>query len=219
MAAIRIAFVGDSITQGVGDQRGIGWPGRLAERARASGHVITSYNLGIRGETSELMAARWRRECAVRLPAAAPRAIVFSFGLNDATRIDEALRVPLMQAEAIARAMVADAASVWPVLWIGPTAIDDGTQPLLSSLGILQTKKNTETARYDECYRRLAGELGVPYLPLFAMLSSHPSWTSMLVDGVHPNADGYDLIADTIGRWKPWQDLLAGAGFDCNQKT
>lgn len=211
MAAMRIAFVGDSVTHGVGDQCGIGWPGRLVERAQRHGHAITSYNLGIRSETSEQMAARWRSETACRLPAAAARAIVFSFGLNDATRVQGESRVPLARAETVARAMLSDAATFCPVLWIGPTAIDDSTQPLRSSLGIMQAKSNAETAQYDACYQRLAHQLGVPYLALFPVLSSQSSWMGMLVDGVHPNADGYSLMADMIDQWRPWQELLGAA--------
>ena len=142
------------------------------------------------------------------LPSEAHRAIVFSFGLNDATRINGEFRVPLPRAAALARVMISEARTYGPVLWIGPTAIDDSTQPLMSSLGVLQTKNNAETAKYDAVYQRIATDLGVPYLPLFSMLIEQPTWPAMLADGVHPDADGYDLMANIIGKWSAWQSLL-----------
>ena len=208
MTAIRIAFFGDSITHGVGDARGIGWPGRLAERARQSGDDLTCYNLGIRAETSAQIAARWRAESTARLPCEARRAILFSFGLNDATRIDGALRVPLQHSEEIARTMIAEASTLCPVLWIGPTPVDESTQPLRSSLGILQIKNNAETARYDASFRHIANELGVPYLPLLDALGNIPAWPRLLSDGVHPTAEGYDVMAAAIGEWSAWRALF-----------
>jgi lysophospholipase L1-like esterase len=208
VTAIRIVFLGDSITHGVGDARGIGWPGRLSERARQNGDDPTCYNLGIRGDTSALIAARWRAECAARLPREAWRAILFSFGLNDATRVDGTLRVPLPRSEEIARTMIAEARTLAPVLWIGPTPVDDSTQPLLSSLGILQTKRNAETARYDACFRHIAGQLGVPYLSLFDALARVPKWPGLLCDGVHPTAEGYDIMAAAIDEWPAWRALF-----------
>ena len=208
MTAIRIAFFGDSITHGVGDARGIGWPGRLAERARQRGDDLTCYNLGIRAETSAQIAARWQAESTARLPREARRAILFSFGLNDATRVEGALRVPLQRSEEIARAMIAEASGLCPVLWIGPTPVDESTQPLRSSLGILQTKNNTETARYDAIFRHIAKELSVPYLSLLDALGNIPAWPRLLSDGVHPTAEGYDIMAAAVAEWPAWRTLF-----------
>ena len=44
MTELRICFVGDSITQGTGDDTALGWPGRLIAAARAQGHDFCGYN-------------------------------------------------------------------------------------------------------------------------------------------------------------------------------
>ena len=77
MTELRICFVGDSITNGTSDDDCLGWPGRLCSAERNSGHDISSYNLGIRAETSEQIASRWRAECTPRLPEPYPAALVF----------------------------------------------------------------------------------------------------------------------------------------------
>ena len=80
--ALRICFIGDSVTAGTGDDMFQGWAGRLCEMAWDEGHDVTGYNLGIRGETSPMIAARWRAECTPRLPDGVPAALVFAFGVQ-----------------------------------------------------------------------------------------------------------------------------------------
>ncbi len=50
--ALRICFIGDSITNGYGDPEYRGWPAFLSAAARRGGSDITAYNLGVRGDTS-----------------------------------------------------------------------------------------------------------------------------------------------------------------------
>ncbi len=41
MTAIRICFVGDSITAGTGDNTCLGWPGRISAAEIARGHDVS----------------------------------------------------------------------------------------------------------------------------------------------------------------------------------
>jgi lysophospholipase L1-like esterase len=59
---MRICFFGDSIVNGTGDPDCLGWVGRVCGAARKSGVDLTSYNLGIRRDTSADILRRWRRE-------------------------------------------------------------------------------------------------------------------------------------------------------------
>ncbi|MGH6975830.1 MAG: GDSL-type esterase/lipase family protein, partial [Stellaceae bacterium] len=79
---LRIGFFGDSFVNGFGDPDSLGWVGRVGAAAIARGHDVTIYNAGIRGNTSTDVRDRWRDEAVHRLPAAHPRALVFSFGVN-----------------------------------------------------------------------------------------------------------------------------------------
>ena len=45
--ALRICFIGDSITNGYGDPEYSGWPAYLSAAARHGGTDITAYNLGV----------------------------------------------------------------------------------------------------------------------------------------------------------------------------
>ena len=90
MTTLRIAFIGDSMTNGTRDPTMLGWVGRLCAAAATRGHDVTAYNCGIRRNTSADIAARWHAEATARLPAEHPRALVFCFGVNDCVAGDGA---------------------------------------------------------------------------------------------------------------------------------
>ena len=64
----RVCFLGDSYVAGVGDSAALGWAGRVVAAARAEGHDLTAYNLGVRGETGGDILARAPAETAGGLP-------------------------------------------------------------------------------------------------------------------------------------------------------
>ncbi len=212
MTALRICFVGDSLVAGVGDARYLGWPGRLCAAERARGHDVTLYNLGIRRDTSALVAARWRAECAARLPDLYPGALVFAFGVNDTGEESPGrLRVALDDTLRHARAVLAGAASWKPTLMIGPAPLDEAKM----ALGAEPSDPDFRDARVGATSKALAGvaaEIGVPYLDLLTRLTADPRFARALIegDGVHPTADGYALIAETIGAWLPWRKWFDG---------
>jgi acyl-CoA thioesterase-1 len=211
MTTLRICFVGDSITNGTLDGDYLGWPGRLCAAERAAGHDLTLYNLGIRADTSADVAARWRAECAARLPDHVPGALVFAFGVNDAA--DEqgvGLRVPLDQSVANARAILTAARASRPTLWVGPAPTDDARQPLSPAPGVAYAFDNTRTAELSRAFGALAETLGVPYLDLFTELAASPAWAEALAagDGVHPAGAGYAQIAERVRAWPAWRNWL-----------
>src|ERR1700761_483562 len=87
MTDIRVCFLGDSFTLGTGDDDGLGWVGRVHATERGRGVDLTSYNLGVRGQTGAEIAARAPREVAERISGKGDRqAVVVSFGSNDIYR-------------------------------------------------------------------------------------------------------------------------------------
>ncbi|MCP5366523.1 MAG: lipase [Hyphomicrobiales bacterium] len=211
MTALRVCFVGDSITNGTNDTAFLGWPGRLCAREVARGHDLTCYNLGIRADTAALIAARWRAECAARLPDTYNGALVFAFGANDsAIQEGQGPRATVAGSVATARAMLTEALAWKPVLWVGPAPVDDTRQPLTPSPTVSYDFRNARVAAVSAAYAVLAGELGVPYLDLYTPLSVDSRWPGFFAgdDGVHPSGDGYTLIADRVETWPAWRAWL-----------
>ena len=208
MATWRICFVGDSITVGSGDAGFLGWPGRACIAETARGHDVTLYNLGVRGETSEMIAPRWQTECRVRLPDHVNGALVFSFGTNDtAAEAGAGPRVAHEASLANARAMLGTARGWLPTLMLGPVPTVDAMQPYVFPNGVAYSFDNQRTAALSADLSGLCAELDVPYLDLVAALGTDPAWarSQEACDGVHATGDGYALLADCVTRWPAWR--------------
>ncbi|HLH51382.1 MAG TPA: GDSL-type esterase/lipase family protein [Roseiarcus sp.] len=192
---LRIAFFGDSFVNGQGDPDLLGWVGRVGTAAIARGHDVTIYNGGIRGDTSADVRGRWRDEALRRLPAEHPRALVFSFGVNDC--LDAANRRALEPAASLANArqILADAKALAPTLMIGPPPIAEAAA---------NARVKALSAGFDALCRALT----IPFLDSFAPLQSTPAWMNSLADGAHPDRGGYRALADLVDRWPPWRAWL-----------
>jgi lysophospholipase L1-like esterase len=210
MVALRLCFIGDSIVNGYGDDAMLGWPGRLCAAGRAAGHDLTSYNLGVRGDTSSLIRGRWRAEAAARLPAAFRAALVFSFGINDCVHLDGVQRVSPTESLANLGAILSEARSLGPTLFIGPTPIgQDAPTPQLLP-GAQMTLRNRDIAALGASLVAAASRLGVPALDPFPVLVEDQGWQASLAagDGIYPGAEGYAALAHLIAAWSAWPALL-----------
>lgn len=195
---IRICFFGDSFVNGTGDPTYLGWTGRACAAAASPTHSITHYNLGIRGNTSQQIENRWQVEANLRLSATCDARIVFSFGVND-TRIESgSVLVDADSSITTARRLLARAKTQYPTLLVGPPPIADPA----ANIRIEQT---------SQAYARLCAEIEVPYLETYQPLSQNLLWMQevALVDGAHPAAGGYEVLASLIEKWPAWQNWFA----------
>jgi acyl-CoA thioesterase-1 len=193
---IRICFFGDSFVNGIWDEAYLGWPGRLSARLRAQGLELTSYNLGIRRDTSSDIRARWRTEAARRLPDHVAGHLVFSFGVNDCIEEAGMLRVACADSLENARQILAAAAAWKPTLVIGPPSV------IMTDQGDI----NRRIAAVSAGLQGVCATHHIPYLDLCARLRDHRHWAEEIAagDGVHPTSAGYERIADIIQAWPEW---------------
>ncbi len=194
---MRICFFGDSIVNGTGDPDCLGWVGRVCVAARQRGVDVTSYNLGIRRDTSADILGRWRREAELRLPAEHARRLVFSFGVNDCVLESGACRVPPAQTIANARAILNAAAACAPALMIGPTPI-------------AEADVNARVRELIPALSAACRELGVPFLDVFDRLEASSTWMREIAqgDGAHPGRGGYEALAALVNDWPEWRAWL-----------
>lgn len=192
----RVLFFGDSLVAGVGDPEGRGWVGRVVEACFQVGAPITSYNLGVRRQTSVEIADRWQAEAGPRLTPGAECSVVFSFGANDTTIEDGHLRVePERSLESLGAVIDQAVALELRMLVVGPAPVDDDTQT--SRISALSAN-----------FEKLCEERRVPFVDVVGELRDSEIWQHEVRtgDGAHPAAQGYALLADLLfkrglGEW------------------
>lgn len=193
---MRICFIGDSFVHGTGDDACLGWVGRVCAALRQQGHDLTSYNLGIRRDTSADIRQRWQHEALLRLPPQHDGRLVFSFGANDCCPDDAGRGVRVPQGESITNARdILTAAKAWlPTLMVGPLPVGD-------------KDVDTRVAALSAAFAPLCAPIGLPYLEVFHVAAASAAWVREAVagDGSHPYAHGYAIVGEAIQRWPAWQ--------------
>jgi lysophospholipase L1-like esterase len=190
-----VCFIGDSLTQGIGDELALGWVGRLARQSFAKAperaRQLTVCNLGLRGDSSVRIAARWREESDRRRRSGEDMAFVFSFGAADGK-----LGVPLAGSVRASRQVLAEAATLGRTLFIAPPpAFDPDWSAHIRQVG--------------QAVCGICAELAVPCFDLHQPLSAQADYMSALeADGIHPDAAGYDSMAALLRGWEPLARLL-----------
>ncbi|HEU4581698.1 MAG TPA: GDSL-type esterase/lipase family protein, partial [Polyangiaceae bacterium] len=173
-----IVFLGDSLTAGLGLAQDEALPARIQQRLDAAGLTYRSINAGRSGDTSAGGLARidWYFREQIDL-----RALVIGLGSNDAMR------------------------------GLSLTSLEENLQQLIRRtrerkpsaqifLWALQTFPNLgpEYARqYAEVFPRVAAREHVTLIPFpLADVAGHPDLNQE--DGIHPTAEGTELVAERI---------------------
>lgn len=197
---VRVCFVGDSFVAGVGDPEHLGWAGRLCVHSHANGQPLTSYNLGVRRETTAEVLNRLPTECAARLPPDCVGGVVLSVGVNDTALLGGRPRVTSGYSGANLDMMLRHTRSAgWPTMVVGPPAVDDEYQ-------------NDRIAEIDGLFADLCRRRGVPYVSVLPDLRRDGTWRQQLrdSDGAHPGGAGYHRLAGLVlPTWSAW---LLGLG-------
>lgn len=192
--AIGLCFVGDSYVSGAGDPKALGWVSRVVARTSHGDAHLASYNLGVGGETSTDVLARWRTETEPRWLRANERRLIVGFGTNDVLQGMTTARSRLNLANILDDASTTGIAS----FVVGPPPTAD--HELNQRLEVLVD------AQADVCARRR-----ITYVDTFRPLLGHDQWQSDLAsgDGQHPGQAGYGLIAWLVlhAGWQDWLQL------------
>lgn len=177
-----ICYFGDSITLGYGDEAGLGWAGRVSSGLREAGKDVTSYNLGVRKDTSVQLQHRWKSEAMVRRMPDTEFKLVFSFGVADVAN-----KASTEESLAAGVSILTQAKAMGDVLVVGPTPIND-------------RDKREEITTLSRMLEGLCKRLDIPFVP--TVDSMHRSFVYGQAlndgDGVHPAASGYADLADHI---------------------
>ncbi len=191
---IALVCLGDEFVSGYGDGKALGWVSRVVGRTPLHDADVTTYNLGVRDESSAQVMARWRTECAPRWAGRNERRLVVGVGAHDLTQGISTARSRLNLANILDEAATTGVGS----FVVGPAPTLDA-----EANGRLEVLAD---AQADVCARR-----SVPYVDCFHPLRDHDQWQTDLAagDGVHPGQAGYGLIAWLVlhAGWQDWLRL------------
>ncbi len=191
---IGLCFVGDSFVSGYGDPKALGWVSRVLARTPQAEVDLTAYNLGVRGDSSADVLARWRAETTPRWAGRNERRLVVGMGTHDLDRGMTTARSRLNLAN-----VLDDAATTGIATFVvgPPPSLDVEVNARLEVLA---------DAQADVCSRR-----GVTFVDCYRPLLGHDQWQSDLAagDGVHPGQAGYGLVAWLVlhAGWQGWLQL------------
>ena len=192
---MRLIFIGDSIVAGSGDDECRGWVGRVGTVTRRAGVDHTPYNLGIGGDTTADVLARWEQEVARRLNPEIENRLVIQVGVNDAR---DGVERPADDSVADLGAFVDGARGA-------------GFDPLV--VGPIPTAQQGESERIgalSERFARVCADRSAAFIEVHAALRDNGAFLASLdSDGYHPDADGYAEIAQVVLHNGWWEWLAA----------
>ncbi len=169
----RIVAIGDSLTYGYPYPPCYSWVQRVADRMGAC-----LENKGVCGETT----ADMRRRFLTDVVPLGPDWVIITGGSNDAFTGATAGEVA---ANVQAMANAAGQRGIRPVVGLAPP---------------MALPEEALLAEYREALRALAAENGWPVIDFYRSLLDNATGgirPGLLTDGVHPNEDGYALMAET----------------------
>ena len=171
---VKVVVLGDSLSAGLGLQASAAFPARLQKSLQAKGIKVDMINAGVSGDTSS--GGRDRLDWSV---PEGTEAVILELGANDALRgIDPN----------VARAALSD---ILARLKARKIAV------LLCGMVAPPNYGSDYSARFNAIYPDLAKTFAVPLYPFFLEGVAADAKLNQ-ADGLHPTADGVDIIVKNI---------------------
>ena len=176
-----IAFLGDSLSEGLGVETGKSFPDQVQKKLESAGFDYRVVNLGISGDTTTGGLGRMESVLAMH-----PAIVVLELGGNDGLR-----GVPISSTKANLQQMIEGAQNA-------------GAQVLLAGMTLPPNYGPDYIAAFEKIYRDLSAKYHLRLVPFLmedirAQITSKPGL--MQRDGIHPTAEGHAIIAETVFRY------------------
>ena len=181
-SAPRIVFLGDSLTAGLGLPREQAVPSLIQDRLREEGYRYEVVNAGVSGDTSAggLSRLEWSLEGDVEI-------LVIELGANDGLRGLPVSQMKRNLGEIVTRAK------------------RRGITVILTGMEAPPNYGAAYTSEFRQAFRDVADEHGVAFVPFFlAGVAGIRSLNNS--DGLHPNAAGARIVAETL--WRAFEPVL-----------
>lgn len=173
-----IVVLGDSLAEGYGVAEGKSFPEGIQRRLDRSGYRYRVVNLGVSGDTTSGGLGRLNYALSLK-----PQILILELGGNDGLR-----GIPVAQTKANLEQMIVRAQKA-------------GAQVLLAGMTLPPNYGPDYIRAFENIYKDLAAKYKLPLIPFLMsairdQIGTRPGL--MQRDGIHPTAEGHELIADTV---------------------
>lgn len=171
---LKLAYVGDSLTEGLGIEKTATYPAVIEQILAEKGYQVTTINAGVSGATSASAVSRVRYVLKAK-----PDWIVLALGANDGLRglNTEALKKNLSDAIDLAKTQ--------------------NTKVLLVGMKMPANFGLKYPTQFEKVYTGLARDKKIPFVP-FLLEKVGGERSLNLSDGLHPNEKGHRIMAETV---------------------
>lgn len=200
-----LLIFGDSIAYGCWDEEG-GWASRLRrfvdKKVIASNfeYYVVIYNLGITfGMNTNDILARFDSETRSRVLGNKDIAFIFAIGVNDSQFINKKKKfvVPLEKFRANIRELIQKARKFSSkIIFLGLTPVDEAKVDPIPWLPA-NSCKNEYIEKFNQIIIKECAKNEVDFVEIFEKFA-HLDYKKFLIDGVHPNTQGHELIFEII---------------------
>ena len=168
-----LAF-GDSLTAGYGLRAGSGYPELLQRKLDERGYKYRIVNMGVSGDTTSGALVRLKPGLDLK-----PSIVIVELGANDGLR-----GLPVAQMRSNLEEMITKFRK-------------GGATVVLAGMTLPRNYGSTYVNSFEGAFRDLARKYELPLIPFFLEgVAGNPRLT--LQDGLHPNANGYRIVTDTV---------------------
>lgn len=184
---MEIGIWGDSITYGAGDSEALGWVGRLRKSLETKDDIGV-YNFGVCGDTTDDLLKRF----SVEADAIKPNVIVFAIGINDSKYPAGETEniIPIEKYKENMQTLLKLARNYTDKIYIvGATKVDEAIVRRSGARFV-----NEMIQSYNSFLKEFSASEGLIYVDVFGALDINTD----LDDGLHPNAQGYEKLFNTI---------------------
>lgn len=181
----RILFLGDSLTAGYGIDPEQAYPALIGNKLEALGYNYQVFPAGLSGETSAggLRRANWVLQKKTDI-------LVLALGANDGLR-----GIDLSDTKKNLQGIIDIAKKKYPEILI-----------VIAGMQMPPNLGPDYTAQFKKMYPQLAEENDAALIPfLLEGVGGKPEFN--IADGIHPNAKGHALLAETV--WKTLEPLIS----------
>ena len=191
--------LGDSLAAGVGARRG--YVARYAEYLRGDASVrLSVINLGVSGQTSSQLLRAVRKNSSMREALGEAEVVTFNIGINDlgwAARSHESGTCGGPHNEACMREAVKTFIGNWDAIIEEISSLHSTDELIIRTAGLGYTPRARGVYRsyLREANRHVASsteDAGIPHTEV------HLGKGRISPDGVHPNDEGYEVIASRL---------------------